>query len=538
MLLNFSAACKAVGFSTVLAGSMTVSMAQAMSTLDSPVVAGSGLLHTVGNKIVDAQGKAIRLRGVNIHTYYYQYPWDKNAPLKNATEADIKYLKSLGVNSIRLGLHWQYFQTALGYQLIDNYVKWCENAGIYLILDMHVVPPETDVGQGKIWTNNAAKKKFINLWKKIAARYADKKIIAGYDLFNEPSPDDAQKWWSLVASTVKAIRSVDKGHILFIEPASTGESSFQLVNDTNVVYSFHNYKPYVVSHAGYAGASDSPVPADYTYPGLVLKSVYTASFGKGFNVIKPLTEWIKLESHDLTVPADVQFATFRITAVGRIGNIWVDDLSFIQNGSAVNLLNGDMEQASITNAQQPANWSFSSGGGDFTGTWDNTVNQPATSASGKSSLKLAGSSGGGTWTQVNQFYTAPFIKVKAGDTISFQTWVYAPDLAHGEFGMHIDYLNGNYDLYTKDRLTTDIQPYVTWAKNNNVPLYVGEFGALSSAPGLSRYNLVRDQMKVMNEAGLSWSLWAYRDLGKPYFGLYLDKKLDKRLAAELKQGLQ
>lgn len=537
MYLDVRLVCKTAALSAALAWSMTSSLAQAVSTEDVPRLAGSGLLHTVGNQIIDEQGKAIRLRGVNMHTYYDRYSVDKTAPLKYATEADIKYLKSLGVNSIRLGLSWQYFKTNLGYQLIDTYVKWCEDAGIYLILDMHVVPPETAVGQGKIWNNPAAQQKFINLWTAIASRYANKKVIAGYDIFNEPAPADAKKWWSLVDSTVAAIRSVDSGHMLFIEPASTTEAKFQLVNDSNVVYSFHNYKPYLVSHAGYAGASDSPVPTDYAYPGLVLTTVYTNSWGKGFNVIKPITEWTKLESHELTVPDNVQFATAKITAVGRLGNLWVDDLSLTQNGSSVKLLNANMEQASITNAKQPANWRFT-GSGDFTGVWDQTVNQPFSAANGKSSLKLSGTNGGGSWTQVNQFYTAPLVKVKAGDKISFNAWVYAPDLKRAEFGVNLEYLNGSYELYNQGRLSTDIQPYITWAKNNNVPLYVGEFGALSSAPRLSRYKLIRDQMKLMNTANLSWSLWNYRDLAKPSFGLYTDQQLDKSLATLLKNGLK
>lgn len=539
--MQFKLSC--VGFK-ILAFSMALGLVSSVGAVESTVkaeaaaIAGSGLAHVVGNKILDAQGQPLVLKGVNMHTYYYQYAWDKTAPLKYATEADIKYLKSLGVNSIRLGLHWQYFRTSLGYELIDNYVRWCENAGIYLILDMHVAPPDSAVGQGRIWNSPAAQKKFINLWKAIATRYADKKIIAGYDIFNEPSPSEAKKWWDLAAATLSAIRQVDQGHIIFIQAPLGSDESFKLVNDTNVVYSFHDYKPYVVSHAGYAGASDSPVPADYSYPGLVLKDVYKANWAKGFNVIKSLTDWTKLESHELTVPANVQFAALRITAVGRIGSIWIDDISITQNGSAFAVSNGDMEQASVFNAKQPANWLFSGGGGDFAGSWDNTVNRPETSATGKSSLKLAGSSGGGSWSQVNQFYTAALIKVKAGDKINFHAWVYAPELEHGEFGIHLDYLNGNYELYNKDRLNSNMQPYITWAKNNNVPLHVGEFGALSSARGKSRYNLVRDKMSVMNAAGLSWSLWSYRDLGKPYFGLYLDQKLDKRLALELKQGLE
>lgn len=539
MQLNLSISRKlfALSIALGLASSGAVQAASEPLSVSTHRAAPSSFLKVNGSKIQDAQGNSVLLRGVNIHTYYYQYQWDKTAPLKNATEADIQYLKSLGVNSIRLGLHWKYFQTNLGYQLIDNYVKWCENAGIYLILDMHVVPSETTVGQGKIWGNQLAQQQFISLWKSIASRYADKKIIAGFDLFNEPDPANNQQWWNLVTTATKAIRSVDENHMLFIEPASTSQASFQLVNDTNVVYSFHNYKPYVVSHAGYAGASDSPVPTNYNYPGLVLKDVYTLNWAKGFNVIRSLTEWTQLESHEIVVPANVQFATLRITVVGRIGNMWIDDLNLTQNGSAVNLLNGNIEQASMTNKKLPANWRFS-GTGDFVGSWDNTINHSSSTANDTSSLKITGNSGGGTWSQVNQFYTTPLIKVKAGDKINFQAWAYAPELKHAEFGIHLEYLNGSYELYNKAHLTNDIQPYVTWAKNNNVPLYVGEFGALSSAQGNSRYNLVRDQMAVMNEAGLHWSLWNYRDLGKPYFGLYLDKKLDTRLAAELKKGLQ
>lgn len=524
-----------VGLGLVMTGGLADASSEPIKLSTSK--ANTGFLQVSGSQIQDAQGQVITLRGVNIHTYYYQYQWDKTSALKNATEADIQYLKSLGVNSIRLGLHWQYFQTGLGYQLIDNYVKWCENAGIYLILDMHVVPSETAVGQGRIWNNKLAQQKFINLWKAIATRYADNKIIAGYDLFNEPAPANAQHWWTLADSTISTIRAIDKNHILFIEPASPKEPSFQLVNDANVVYSFHDYKPYLISYAGYAGASDSPVPTDYKYPGLVLKDVYPVGNGKGFNVIKELTEWTPIESHEITVPANMQFAALRIAAIGRLNNLWVDDFSVTQNGSPIKLVNGNLEQASIIDPKRPANWYFS-GNGDFTSSWDNTLNNSDGLATDKSSLKMSGTSGGGTWSQVNEFYTEPLIKVKEGDKLGLKGSFYAPDAKHAEFGLHVDYLAGVYENYNKERLSTDLQPYITWARNNNVPLHVGEFGALSTAKGASRYNLVRDKMSVMNEAGLSWSLWAYRDLGKPYFGLYSDQQLDKRLAKVLKKGLQ
>ncbi|MGQ9601999.1 MAG: cellulase family glycosylhydrolase, partial [Candidatus Bipolaricaulia bacterium] len=129
----------------------------------------AGFLSVQGKDILDGNGQPIYLRGVNMDTYYYSYLWDAAAPWTYATQADIQYLASLGVTAIRLGLHWRYFNTPMGYALIDTYLDWCEQAGIYVILDMHVVPPEDDVLEGKMWDNPAAQQQFLDLWTAIAA---------------------------------------------------------------------------------------------------------------------------------------------------------------------------------------------------------------------------------------------------------------------------------------------------------------------------------------------------------------------------------
>ena len=92
-------------------------------------------------------------------TYYYSYVWDAAAPSQYATQADIQFLADLGANVIRLALHWQYFETGLGYELIDSYLAWCEQVGIYVILDMHVVPPEIDILESRIWDDPASQPK-------------------------------------------------------------------------------------------------------------------------------------------------------------------------------------------------------------------------------------------------------------------------------------------------------------------------------------------------------------------------------------------
>jgi hypothetical protein len=82
-----------------------------------------------------------------------------------------------------------------------------------------------------------------------------------------------------------------------------------------------------------------------------------------------------------------------------------------------------------------------------------------------------------------------------------------------------------------------VQPYLDWAAANAVPLYVGEFGAMGRAPGSSRANLVRDKIDIMNQAGVHWALWTYRDMGDQSFGLVHDAAVDTALAEVLRQGM-
>lgn len=495
-----------------------------------------GFLKTSGRNILNSAGEPIYLRGINLHTYYYQYQWDENSPWQNATQQDIRYLKSLGVTAIRLALHWRYFDTDLGFQLIDTYIRWCEQAGIYLILDMHIAPPDEEPSDRLLWDDPESKQAFLDLWQSIATRYASKTIIAGYDLYNEPIPPQAADWWELVADTIRTIRTVDKRHILFVEPPLVGDERLERVEDSNVVYSYHDYTPFVMTHAGYAWAWDSPVPNQYAYPGKALVNTEWADWAQdaqGFR--QKASTWQKVSSGWLTVPTGVEFATVKLAASGNTGSVWFDDVSVTHQGRLFNMFNASMEKAAILDKSLPANWYFWSETG-FTGKWDKK-NRLATG--GQYSLKITGNSsdGFGVWNQQYNFYTNPLVKVKAGERIRVDGWMLAPD-NKGEISISADYLRGVYTPYNKKQLRLDIKKYTDWAKTNNVPLYVGEFGVISSAPKNTRHNLVRDKISIMNEAGLHWGLWAYRDLASPHFGMYLNGVLDSKLAAELKAGLQ
>lgn len=489
-------------------------------------------LHVQGREILDASGQPVTLRGVNMDTYYYSYNWNPTAPWEYATQTDIQYLDSLGVTAIRLGLHWRYFETSLGYDLIDTYLNWCEQAGIYVILDMHIVPPDEDVLQGLIWNDPAAQEQFLDLWASIAERYASRTIVAGYDLYNEPAPPTTAQWWQLASRAAAAIRAVDANHILFVENPLIEDGAFQLIADPNVVYSYHDYTPFVVSHAAADWVGDSPVPDDYAYPGPALTGTEWADWSPdAAELTVPTGGWLYWDSGLLTPPAAVEFATLKPAAGGDAGEVWFDDLELEQNGVAQTVFNPGIEDQSWGEPGTVANWYFWSDTG-FTGEWSSEQ-----AHSGAYSLKISGDGDGyGVWGQANWILTAPLFRIQPGDTFHLRGWIYAPQ-NHGSVSLGLDYLNGVYENFDRARLLAEMQPYLDWAAANNVPLHIGEFGGMSASPGASRLNLVADKISVMNESGLHWAMWTYRDPAAPGFGLFHGDEVDEPLADILRQGL-
>lgn len=272
------------------------------------VVTAQGL-RVSGARIVDHSGKEIILRGMGLGGWMLQEPYmmqlqgvtgtqlgirNKITDLvgkektdifyqswleNHCTKADIDSMASWGFNSVRLPIHYNLFtlpsdqepvkgiDTWLekGFALTDSLLRWCEDAGIYLILDLHAAPggqgndiaiADRDTTRPWLWGNEFNKKKTIELWKQLAKRYANEKWLGAYDILNEPNygfsdPSDkngcAEKsnaeLKQLYLDITKAIRQVDKNHIIIIEGNCWGNNYNGLLpfEDNNYVISFHKY---------------------------------------------------------------------------------------------------------------------------------------------------------------------------------------------------------------------------------------------------------------------------------------------------------
>ena len=248
---------------------------------------------TSKTNIIDLNGEEFLIKGVNLGNWLvpegYMFKFKKaNSPrLVNTviteligpdlakkfwiefqnnyiTHDDIKYIKSIGANSIRVPFNYKLFcdETYLwnndqrGFELIDKLLDWCRLENLPIILDMHCAPggqtgDNIDDSYGYPWLfeSEELQNQLIEIWTRIAEHYSTEKLILGYDIMNEPIAhyfeNDSLNMHlePLYKKVVEAIRKVDKNHIIILGGArwNTDFSVFGEPFDDKLVYEFHKY---------------------------------------------------------------------------------------------------------------------------------------------------------------------------------------------------------------------------------------------------------------------------------------------------------
>jgi len=253
-----------------------------------------GFVGTRGKEVILPDGKPFIMRGTNLGNWLvpegYMFGFQRvNSPrlinqvfrelagpsetrlfwkqyLDNfITEADIHYLKSLGMNSIRVPFNYRLFTKEdylgennenHGFELLDKLISWCKKEQLYVVLDMHCAPggqtgDNIDDGDGYpfLFDSEDDQALTISIWKRIAAHYKNETTVLGYDLLNEPIAhyfDKAHfnpRLEPLYKRITAAIRTVDKNHIIILGGAQW-DSNFQPFGppfDNRLIYQFHKY---------------------------------------------------------------------------------------------------------------------------------------------------------------------------------------------------------------------------------------------------------------------------------------------------------
>jgi endoglucanase len=270
-----------------------------------------GFLHASGKRIVDGQNREVILRGMGLGGWMLQEGYmletasfagtqheirahieslvgpeatDSfyNAWLANhVTRADIDSLAKWGFNSVRPALHYNLFTLPIeaepvlgrqtwiekGFVMLDSLIAWCAANRMYVILDLHAAPggqgrdnniSDRDPAKLSLWESSANRTKTVELWKRLAERYAGNPWVGGYDILNETNWDFENSGnpngcncttnaplLDLFRNIITAIRSKDNRHLIFIE-GNCWSGNFNGLTplagfDDNLALSFHRY---------------------------------------------------------------------------------------------------------------------------------------------------------------------------------------------------------------------------------------------------------------------------------------------------------
>lgn len=167
------------------------------------------------------------------------------------TLSDFINIKSLGIDVVRLPIRLtamtdesaNYVLNPLFFQKLDYALDIAEQTGMNIIIDNHAFP-----------LNNQDQKLF-RIWKQIATYCKDRSELIYYELMNEPGGDYLKNNWPAIqGKLIDSIRTVDKKHKIIVTATVTnGKIDFENLpyySDTNLIYTFHFYKPFLFTHQG------------------------------------------------------------------------------------------------------------------------------------------------------------------------------------------------------------------------------------------------------------------------------------------------
>lgn len=284
-------------FITIIAGLLAMSASCGKSAAATDTVERD-FLRVQGADIVDSHGEKFYIKGTNLGNWLnpegYMFGFGRTTSphmidlaLRQAvgptearrfwqrfkdnyiTAADFRFIAGTGANTIRVPFNYRLFTAEdymglndpeEGFRRLDSCVVWARDNGLRLILDMHDCPggqtgDNIDDSYGYPWlmTDTVAQRQFIDIWRSIAARYADEDVILGYELANEP----VATYWEgaerdslnsalepLYKRAVSAIREVDTNHIVLLGGPQWNSYFGNFTDwqfDPNIMYTCHRY---------------------------------------------------------------------------------------------------------------------------------------------------------------------------------------------------------------------------------------------------------------------------------------------------------
>ncbi|MBK7976505.1 MAG: cellulase family glycosylhydrolase [Deltaproteobacteria bacterium] len=243
--------------------------------------AATPAVRAVDGRLVDAHGRQLVLRGVNVKAEGLfdatfddgRRPTEQVAPFDRS---DAEQIARLGFDFVRLCVSWSGLEptegqfSAAAFSRLDEVVGWLIEAGLYVLIDFHedawskdlgedgaplwaTLPPPTKLLEGPLWpgpdlecpctgdlgerraslpvlaafasffeNREQIQERFVPVWQRVAGRYAREPGVIGYEAMNEPVTihvaHGADRLEDFHRRMVAALREVSPRQAYFLEP--------------------------------------------------------------------------------------------------------------------------------------------------------------------------------------------------------------------------------------------------------------------------------------------------------------------------------
>lgn len=518
----------------VSAAAMMISSAGCVSAQKAQKYTADDFVHADGTKLIGADGEEFQIKGIA----FGNSVWD-NPSVPNTSHHDEKAYRDIadmGFNCVRFYLNYGIFEDdknpyhykKAGFDRIDTNIKWAKKYGIKLILNMHV--PQggyQSVGNGtELWTNKSDRDRLTALWKAIAKRYANEPTVIGYGLVNEPVvpmqetfEKTFEQYDSLMKRMAGEIRKVSPYQVIFIEGVGsavkedgervydlfTPETCFAKIDDSNIAYEFHDYDTFFFTHQNTDWAGTLGRTMTYPSEEIVGENVKNGWVGcvNAKKVSEQRNGWTYFESGfaSLSSKADIIQPAVSASELGENGTAYFDDIVLTEispNGQRRVLFAADFTDGILDSSA----WS-SDGNGVSEYCADDGYKA-------KGCLKISGST---------EMYVQNFkrYEMKKGYRYTVSGYMKSEQTTP-QIRMDLSLSEDVYS-FNMDYLEAGIRRYVKFSEDNNVPLYLGEFGVISEGfeQGRNGVGWVRDMISLCEKYGIGFDYHAYNEYS---FGLY------------------
>jgi glucan 1,3-beta-glucosidase len=293
-----------------------------------------------GSRLVDPNGSTVILKGCNLGNYLMLESWmfgktlgarpdhlfrdgafvyrtlrerfgeERSARLIELyregwiTPRDMGLIKSFGFNVVRLPFDYRLVQEdrppfavkADAFHWLDHAVDMADEAGLYVILDLHGTPGGQSLedhtgqaGQDHLWNSEEDQKRTVAVWRAVADHFKDRGAVAAYDLINEPYGNHKEDCRPVLAKLMpeiyQVIRSTGDQHVVFFSGALNGGIAFygnpHSRGMTNVGFTEHFYPGLFGSKAALetqARVLNQELPAKFDYVSKIASPYYIGEF--------------------------------------------------------------------------------------------------------------------------------------------------------------------------------------------------------------------------------------------------------------------